>query len=73
MPVCSPKTQRNPQKPRHPFWIAALASAESFTRAGRDGYSIMAMADALNAPLRLKDDALVDALVGVMVPPIRAA
>ncbi|MBT8417146.1 MAG: TetR/AcrR family transcriptional regulator [Silicimonas sp.] len=33
----------------------------------------MAMADALNAPLRLKDDALVDALVGVMVPPIRAA
>ena len=28
----------------------------------------MAMADALNAPLRLRDDALVDALVGVMVP-----
>ena len=32
----------------------------------------MAMADALNAPLRLKDDALVDALVDVMAPP-RAA
>ena len=28
----------------------------------------MAMADALNAPLRLRDDALVDALVGVMAP-----
>lgn len=28
----------------------------------------MAMADALNAPLRLKDDALVDALVDVMAP-----
>lgn len=29
----------------------------------------MAMADALNAPLRLRDDALVDALVDVMAPP----
>lgn len=29
----------------------------------------MAMADALNAPLRLKDDALVEALVDVMAPP----
>jgi len=28
----------------------------------------MAMADALNAPMRTKDDALVEALVGVMVP-----
>lgn len=28
----------------------------------------MAMADALNAPLRLREDALVDALVGVMAP-----
>lgn len=28
----------------------------------------MAMADALNSPLRLKDDALVDALVNVMAP-----
>ncbi len=28
----------------------------------------MAMADALNAPLRLRDDALVEALVGVMAP-----
>lgn len=33
----------------------------------------MAMADALNAPLRLKDDALVDALVDVMAPPPKAA
>ncbi len=32
----------------------------------------MAMADALNAPLRLRDDAMVDALVDVMAPP-RAA
>ena len=29
----------------------------------------MAMADALNAPLRLRDEALVDALVDVMAPP----
>ena len=29
----------------------------------------MAMADALNAPLRLRNDALVEALVDVMAPP----
>ena len=28
----------------------------------------MAMADALNAPLRLREDAMVEALVDVMVP-----
>ena len=33
----------------------------------------MAMADALNAPLRLREDALVDALVDVMAPPQAAA
>jgi hypothetical protein len=30
------------------------------------------MADALNAPLRLREDALVDALVDVMAPPAAA-
>jgi natural product biosynthesis luciferase-like monooxygenase protein len=34
---------RPTQKPRPPFWIAALASPESFTRAGREGHSIMAI------------------------------
>ena len=34
---------RPTQKPRPPFWVAALATAESFVRAGRAGYSIMAI------------------------------
>ena len=32
---------RPTQKPHPPFWIAALATPESFVRAGRDGYSVM--------------------------------
>ncbi|MFQ6030680.1 MAG: LLM class flavin-dependent oxidoreductase [Dehalococcoidia bacterium] len=34
---------RPTQKPHPPFWIAALASPESFARTGREGYSIMAI------------------------------
>jgi len=34
---------RPTQQPRPPFWIAALATPESFVRAGERGYSIMAI------------------------------
>ena len=34
---------RPTQKPRPPFWVAALASPESFTGAGAAGHSIMAI------------------------------
>ena len=34
---------RPTQKPRPPFWIAALATEESFVYAGREGHSIMAI------------------------------
>src|SRR6185369_15673852 len=34
---------RPTQKPRPPFWVAALATAESFANAGRLGYSVMAI------------------------------
>jgi alkanesulfonate monooxygenase SsuD/methylene tetrahydromethanopterin reductase-like flavin-dependent oxidoreductase (luciferase family) len=34
---------RPTQKPRPPFWVAALASEESFANAGRLGYDIMAI------------------------------
>lgn len=34
---------RPTQKPRPPFWMAALATPESFVRAGAAGYSIMAI------------------------------
>ena len=34
---------RPTQKPRPPFWVAAVASAESFTKAGRAGYGMMAI------------------------------
>lgn len=47
---------RPTQKPRPPFWVAALSSADSFVRAGRNGYRLMAipmaggkMADLLGA------------------------
>jgi natural product biosynthesis luciferase-like monooxygenase protein len=41
-----PKTTSLPrptQKPHPPFWVAALGTPESFTNAGRKGYSIMAI------------------------------
>ncbi len=31
------------QLPRPPFWVAALATPESFERAGRNGYAVMAI------------------------------
>ncbi len=34
---------RPTQQPRPPFWIAAVGSPESFARAGRNGYGIMAI------------------------------
>ena len=34
---------RPTQQPRPPFWIAALATPQSFERAGRDGHGIMAI------------------------------
>ncbi len=34
---------RPTQKPRPPFWVAALATAESFVKAGQAGYGIMAI------------------------------
>jgi alkanesulfonate monooxygenase SsuD/methylene tetrahydromethanopterin reductase-like flavin-dependent oxidoreductase (luciferase family) len=34
---------RPTQKPRPPFWVAALATAESFVNAGRAGHGIMAI------------------------------
>lgn len=34
---------RPTQKPRPPFWVASVATAESFTRAGRAGYGMMAI------------------------------
>ena len=34
---------RPTQKPRPPFWIAALGTPESFIRAGRNGYGLMAI------------------------------
>ncbi|ETW99419.1 MAG: hypothetical protein ETSY2_40930, partial [Candidatus Entotheonella gemina] len=34
---------RPTQVPRPPFWVAALATPESFERAGRDGYAVMAI------------------------------
>src|ERR1051325_11122817 len=34
---------RPTQKPRPPFWVAALATEESFVYAGRQGHSIMAI------------------------------
>ena len=34
---------RPTQQPRPPFWIAAVGSPESFARAGRNGYEIMAI------------------------------
>src|SRR5262247_3062291 len=34
---------RPTQKPRPPFWIAALATEQSFVFAGREGHSIMAI------------------------------
>ena len=34
---------RPAQPPRPPFWIAAVGSPESFARAGRNGYGIMAI------------------------------
>lgn len=34
---------RPTQKPRPPFWVAALATPESFERAGRNGYAVMAI------------------------------
>ncbi|MBM3489375.1 MAG: LLM class flavin-dependent oxidoreductase [Alphaproteobacteria bacterium] len=34
---------RPTQRPRPPFWIAALATADSFRRAGRQGHAIMAI------------------------------
>ena len=34
---------RPTQLPRPPFWVAALATPESFERAGRNGYAVMAI------------------------------
>jgi len=34
---------RPTQRPRPPFWVAALATPESFERAGRAGYDVMAI------------------------------
>ena len=34
---------RPTQKPRPPFWVAALATPESFIAAGRNGHSVMAI------------------------------
>lgn len=34
---------RPTQVPRPPFWVAALAAPESFERAGRNGYAVMAI------------------------------
>jgi alkanesulfonate monooxygenase SsuD/methylene tetrahydromethanopterin reductase-like flavin-dependent oxidoreductase (luciferase family) len=34
---------RPTQKPRPPFWVAALATPESFVNAGRAGHSVMAI------------------------------
>ncbi len=34
---------RPTQKPRPPFWVASVATPESFTRAGRAGYGMMAI------------------------------
>ena len=34
---------RPTQKPRPPFWVAALATPDSFESAGRNGYSVMAI------------------------------
>lgn len=34
---------RPTQRPRPPFWIAALATPESFEAAGRNGYNVMAI------------------------------
>jgi alkanesulfonate monooxygenase SsuD/methylene tetrahydromethanopterin reductase-like flavin-dependent oxidoreductase (luciferase family) len=34
---------RPTQKPRPPFWIAAIGSPQSFSEAGRAGYSVMAI------------------------------
>jgi alkanesulfonate monooxygenase SsuD/methylene tetrahydromethanopterin reductase-like flavin-dependent oxidoreductase (luciferase family) len=34
---------RPTQKPRPPFWVAALATPESFIKAGRAGHSVMAI------------------------------
>lgn len=34
---------RPTQVPRPPFWVAALATPESFERAGRNGYAVMAI------------------------------
>ncbi|MEN8197843.1 MAG: LLM class flavin-dependent oxidoreductase, partial [Pseudomonadota bacterium] len=34
---------RPTQKPRPPFWVAALATPESFEAAGRNGHSVMAI------------------------------
>jgi len=53
---------------RYPRLVDARRAAAAMHTALLGLVLRMAMADALNAPLRLRDDALVDALVGVMVP-----
>lgn len=58
---------------RYPRLVDARRAAAAIHTALLGLVLRMAMADALNAPLRLKDDALVDALVDVMAPPPRAA
>ncbi len=53
---------------RYPRLIDARRAAAAIHTALLGLILRMAMADALNAPLRLRDDALVEALVGVMAP-----
>ena len=47
---------RPPQKPRPPFYVAALATKESFERAGAAGHGIMAIPMAGGAMAELLGD-----------------
>ncbi len=55
---------RPTQVPRPPFWVAALATPESFERAGRNGYAVMAIPMAggrMRELIRIYRDAWVEA------------